>query len=72
MTTTELIELLKKYEKGGVTWKPREINFYITDGEFTMYLPSPEIIFSSVGDGLVTCLTLEMRIKRKEKKQNVK
>lgn len=45
MTTTELIELLKKYEKGGVTWKPREINFYITDGEFTMYLPSPEIIF---------------------------
>ena len=60
MTTTELIELLKKYEKGGVTKRPRELKFHITMGKEKLFIPSSDIRFISCGDGLVTDLTLEI------------
>ena len=50
MTTTELIELLKKYEKGGVTGRPRKISFNIpTLG----LLSEPTIEVTCTGDGIV-------------------
>ena len=50
MTTTKLIELLKKYEKGGVTGKSREISLIIpTVG----LLVDPNIEVDSTGDGIV-------------------
>jgi len=49
MTTTELIELLKKDEKGGATGKSREISLIIpTIG----LLVDPNIEVDSTGDGI--------------------
>ena len=56
MTTTELIELLRNYEFGGATGRPREVMFevneviYHTDG----------MRVSGTGDGLFTELFLEL------------
>lgn len=48
MTTTELIELLIKNEKGGITHKSREISLTING----KYMPNPQITLSSTGDGI--------------------
>lgn len=48
MTTTELIELLKKNEIGGITHKPREISLTV-NGRF---MPCPKITLLSTGDGI--------------------
>ncbi|MBR7149482.1 MAG: hypothetical protein IKD01_00495 [Oscillospiraceae bacterium] len=57
MTTTELIDLLKKHEFGGATGKPREISFDFRG----IFIPTPSIVVDSTGDGLVTeiCLGLD-------------
>lgn len=39
MNTTELIDLLKKHEFGGVTGRPREISFYANK----LFIPDPKI-----------------------------
>ena len=57
MTTTELIALLQKYEKGGATGRSREISFHI-DG-FGL-LAGTNIEVSGTGDGLITDITLEL------------
>ena len=57
MTTTELIDLLKKHEFGGATGKPREISFDFRG----IFIPTPSIVVDSTGDGLITeiCLGLD-------------
>ena len=57
MTTTELIALLKKYEFGGATGKPREISFQYRG----TFIPEPKIEVDSTGDGMFAeiCLSLE-------------
>lgn len=57
MTTTELIELLKKYEFGGATGRPREISFKYKN----IFLAEPDIVVESTGDGLFTEITLELK-----------
>lgn len=47
MTTTDLIELLKKLEHGA-SGRPREISIYTPDG----YYHLPDIKFSGSGDGV--------------------
>lgn len=49
MTTTELIELLKANEFGGITGKPREISIDTDMG----FMPNPTIIVTSTGDGML-------------------
>lgn len=58
MNTTELIDILKKYEKGGFSGKPREIKFDIpTLG----LLSNPDIEVVCTGDGIAGPeLTLEI------------
>ena len=57
MTTTELIELLKKYEFGGATGRPREISFKYKNN----FLAEPDIVVESTGDGLFSEITLELK-----------
>lgn len=61
ITTTELIEILKKYETGGVTGKSRELRLYIENqhGEL-QYVKDIDIKFEGCGDGLVTDLSLRV------------
>lgn len=49
MTTTELIEMLKKHEYGAISKKPREISIMIKGKG---YMPHPEITLSGTGDGI--------------------
>ena len=49
MTTTELIELLKKYEVGGITKRPREISITIND---KLFMGNPTISVNGTGDGI--------------------
>lgn len=56
MTTTELIELLKKNEFGGATGRPREISFRFRD----MMIADPNIEVVGTGDGLITDIELEL------------
>lgn len=49
MTTTELIELLKKYEISGISKKPREISITI-NGE--LFIGEPTISVNGTGDGV--------------------
>lgn len=56
MTTTDLIELLKKNEFGGATGRPREISFKYKN----QFLACPEVVVNSTGDGLITEITLEL------------
>lgn len=48
MTTTELIEILKDNEYGGISHKPRELSLTING----KYIPNPQITLSSTGDGV--------------------
>lgn len=57
MTTTELIKLLKKYEFGGVSGRPREISFSINEE----FIASPNIVVESTGDGIAGA-ELDLRI----------
>ena len=50
MTTTELIDFLKKHECGGATGRPREITL-IVNGTF---MPNPHFYVDSTDDGLYT------------------
>lgn len=60
MTTTELIELLKRVEFGA-SGRPRKISFIIeSDEEF--YIDEPEITKDSTGDGIAGA-ELTLRIK---------
>lgn len=61
ITTTELIALLQKHEKGGVTGRSRELSFYIEDqnGEL-QYVSNMEIKVEGCGDGLFTDLSLRV------------
>lgn len=53
MTTTELIELLKKYEIGGISKRPREISITING---KLFMGEPTISVNGTGD---TCLKRE-------------
>ena len=57
MTTTELIELLKKHEFGGATGRPREISFLYKNS----FLAEPDIVVESTGDGMFSEITLELK-----------
>lgn len=65
MTTTELIELLKKFEKGGVTGRPREIKINLNDGLHNLYLGETDISITGVGDGICTDLLIQITLKKK-------
>lgn len=56
MTTTELIKMLKRHEFGGASGRPREISLCIDDE----FIPVPDIILDSVGDGLFTEICLRV------------
>lgn len=58
MTTTELIKLLKKYEHGGATGRPREVMLCIGNEVY-----DTNITDISTGDGLFTELFLEILVK---------
>ena len=49
MTTTELINLLKSFEYGAITGKPRKISLTI-NGRY--FISDPEISINSTGDGI--------------------
>ena len=49
MTTTELIELLKGYEIGWISRRPREISITING---KLYMVNPTITVSGTGDGI--------------------
>ena len=50
MTTTELIELLKKYEFGGISKRPRKISITING---KLFIGEPTISVNGTGDGLL-------------------
>lgn len=56
MKTTQMIELLKKYEHGGATGRSREVYFEVDD----RIIETDGIEFIEAGDGLVTDLTLSL------------
>lgn len=56
MTTTELIELLKKYERGGATGRPREVMFEVDD----RIIDTVGIEVIGSGDGLISELYLSL------------
>ena len=56
MTTTELIELLKKYERGGATGRPRELMFEVDD----RIIDTDGIEVTGSGDGLMSELYLSL------------
>lgn len=56
MTTTELIELLKKHERGGATGRPREVMFEVDD----RIIDTDGIEVIGTGDGLITELYLSL------------
>lgn len=69
MTTTELIKLLKKYELGGATGRPREVMFQI--GDEIVETGNIEVV--GAGDGLVTELFLSLpSLERKKGKWSIK
>ena len=49
MTTTELIELLKKYEIGGISKRPRKISITING---KLFMGEPTISVNGTGDGI--------------------
>lgn len=56
MKTTQLIDLLKKYERGAVTGRPREVYFEVGDE----IIKTDGIEVTGSGDGLVTDLFLSL------------
>lgn len=67
MTTTKLIEILKRYEFGGATGKPRNVSFCIG----SEFLPVPSIVVDSTGDGMFSEICLRITEKNFEKETNV-
>ncbi len=64
MTTTELIEILKRLEFGGVTKKPRQVSISVTDKDGCYYpvLDSrSKLVVDGTGDGIAGA-TLELSI----------
>ena len=58
MTTTDLIQLLQKNERGGITGKPRVISIRYGD----ILVADPELVVESSGDGMLgaeICLRIE-------------
>ena len=66
MTTTEIIEILKKNEFGGASGRPREV--YITIGE---EIYETDIVSIDSGDGLFAELFLNLSADPKMKKMKV-
>lgn len=56
MTTTKLIEILKRYEFGGATGIPRNVSFCIGNE----FLPEPSIVVDSTGDGMFSEICLRI------------
>lgn len=56
MTTTELIELLKKHERGGATGRPREVMFEVDE----RIIGTDGIEVTGSGDGLISELYLSL------------
>ena len=56
MTTTELIELLKKHERGGATGRPREVMFEVGD----RIIDTDGVEVTGSGDGLISELYLSL------------
>ncbi|MBQ3326209.1 MAG: hypothetical protein IJG86_00300 [Clostridia bacterium] len=56
MTTTELIELLKKYERGGATGRPREVMFEVGN----RIINTDGIEVTGFGDGLLSELYISL------------
>lgn len=56
MTTTELIEMIKQYEFGGATGRPRKVSFCIGNE----FLPEPSIVVDSTGDGMFSEICLRV------------
>ena len=56
MTTTELIEILRKNEFGGATGRPREVSFCAGD----WIISTDGIEVTGSGDGLITELDLSL------------
>ena len=50
MTTTELIDFLKKHERGAATGRPREITLTVNGA----FMPCPHFYVDSTDDGLYT------------------
>ncbi|MBQ1471842.1 MAG: hypothetical protein IIZ34_05735, partial [Eubacterium sp.] len=63
MTTTELIELLKKHERGGATGRPREVMFEVDD----RIIDTDGIEVTGSGDGLISELYLSLPSAEPEK-----
>lgn len=65
MTTIELIALLQRYERGGATGNPRDINLYVTDengAEFRVMNDISTLEVTGAGDGMLgTDLDLTIR-----------
>lgn len=55
MTTTQMIEFLQEYERGGATGRSREITFWVNSR------PYHWIGLSSTGDGLVTDISISLK-----------
>lgn len=61
MTTTELIDFLRKYERGGATGKSREIDLCIRlKGKKPIYITRPQFKFGGSGDGLITDIWIDV------------
>lgn len=66
MTTTELIELLKKHERGGATGRPREVMFEVDD----RIIDTDGIEVTGSGDGLISELYLSLPSVQPERMTN--
>ena len=64
MTTTELIELLKRHERGGATGRPREVKFEVDD----RIIGTDGIDVTGTGDGLISELYLSLPFAQPEQR----
>lgn len=56
MTTTELIDILRTNEFGGITGRSREISLTVNG----LWVPSPDFKVDGTGDGLITDISLDV------------
>lgn len=63
MTTTELIELLKRYEHGGASGKPRNVMVCINEKIYDINIKGID-----TGDGLIPELYLDIEAEKDESK----
>lgn len=54
MTTTEMIEFLKEYERGGASGRSRDITFWVRNKPYSL------MSLISTGDGLVTDIDIKL------------